>query len=213
MITAKTIALYIFLGLLIYFILGGIIFNHIIPSKCSYELKEGMIIESKEEGFIQKIIKIEQQNIFIQLTMQPMAAGPPMHIHETFDEYFVVKSGIAGIIVNGKKQYLKAGESILINKGTPHKIFNETQETVVIEDAEFSKPTMSYDFACGLTQLYPAMDKISDINSPKVLLQLAAQGNQFDTWLADVPLPAQKTIRWLLGPTARMLGYGNVYRS
>lgn len=57
-------------------------------------------------------------------------------------------------------------------------------------------------FAYGLSALYPEMDKIGDAKSPKNLLVLAAQGNNFDTWSSDIPIPAQKFIRWLLGPIA-----------
>ncbi len=103
---------------------------------------------------------------------------------------------------------MKAGESLLIPKGTPHKPFNETNEVVVMDDPIAQTATLPASFAYGLTTLYPEMDKIRDVKSPKNLLALAAQGNGFDTWSSEIPIPAQKVIRWLLGPTARWMGYG-----
>lgn len=122
---------------------------------------------------------------------------------------FRVEKGTVSIWVNGEKKTLKAGETLLIPKGTPHKPFNETGEVVILDDTTNLHATMPACFVHGLASLYPAMDKAGDMKSPKILLQLAAQGNDFETWSSEAPIPAQKAIRWLLGPTARLMGYGN----
>ncbi len=195
-----------------YFLVGGLLFNHLFkPSQPDFAtfLKENNRFVSHVEGFYQEIKKVENGWAYCHMEMQAFAAGPPEHIHENFDEMFRVEKGTATMLVNGQKKILKAGESLLIPQGTPHKPFNETNEVVVLADPTGQHAAMPAGFAYGLALLYPAMDKIGDVKSPKVLLQLAAQGNDFDTWSSDVPIPVQKVLRWLLGPTARLLGYGN----
>ncbi len=200
---------YFFAFIFIYFIIGGILFNHLlspqIPDYQSY-FSENSSFSSKVEGFSQEVKKVENDWIHLKVSMSPRAVGPPEHIHESFDEYFVVEQGTASILVNGKKHLLKTGEHIVIPKGTPHKPFNETDEIVVLNDSSNQHPTMPCEFVYSLSKLYPSMDK-HGVDSPEVLMQLAALGNQTDTWLAQTPISAQKIIRWLLSPTARLLGY------
>lgn len=196
-----------------YFILGGIVFNHLLkpsqPDMAAF-FNENRFFGSSVEGLSQEIKKVEDGWVYGRLEMQAFAAGPPVHIHEHFDELFMVEKGAATMVVNGEKKIVKAGERVLIPRGTPHKPCNETDEVVILNDATNQIPSMPVDFAYGLAMLYPAMDKIGDVKSPKNLLQLAAQGNDFDTWASDVPIPVQKAVRWLLGPTARLLGYGKI---
>jgi mannose-6-phosphate isomerase-like protein (cupin superfamily) len=205
----RKIAFYFFSTLFVYFIVGGIVFNHIFPPNApdyATFFAQKPVFSSREEGFTQKIKKVESGWVHLHLTMNPHAAGPPEHVHEGFDEYFTVASGTASILVNGEKKTLRAGETILIPRGTPHKPFNETDATVILNDSTDQHATIPCGFAHGLTRLYPTMDT-HGMASPKVLLQLAALGNGFDTWTPDAPRPAQKAIRWLLGPTARLMGY------
>lgn len=202
--------LYFLSFIFIYFTIGGLISNHLIPPQTpdyQHYFSENSIFSSKSEGFIQEVKKVENDWIHLKVSMSPRAAGPPEHIHENFDEYFVVEKGTASILINGKKRTLKAGEHLVIPKGTPHKPFNETDDIVVLNDSSNLHPTMPCQFAYNLSKLYPSIDK-HGADSPKVLLQLAALGNRTDTWVADAPIPAQKAIRWLFGPTARLLGYG-----
>ena len=133
------------------------------------------------EGFSQEIKKIDNDWAYCRMEMAAFAAGPPEHIHETFDEVFRVESGAACMLVNGEKKILKAGETLLVPKGTPHKPFNETGEMVVLDDPTGQQATMPACFAHGLVSVYAAMDRIGDMDSPKMKLELAAQGNEFDT--------------------------------
>ena len=204
----------VMLGLLmvvvIYFVVGGLIFNHLFPPKQpSYGgyFSTHRILKSEVEGVKMTITKVENEQAYARLELVPGAVGPPEHLHETFDEYFMVKEGTLAVIVNGKKKSVRQGESIMIPKNTPHKVFNESDKRVIVYDSLDKKSMMTAEFAYGLAQFYPQMDKIGDPNSPKILLCLAAQGNMFDTWRSDVPLPAQKIIRWILGPSARLLGF------
>ena len=71
---------------------------------------------------------------------------------------------------------------------------------------------MPADFAYCLSQVYPAWDEDAK-NSvpPNVLFQLAVFGDRFDSYPTEnaPPKPVLKAIKFLLAPTARLLGYTN----
>jgi len=204
----QKIIIYFFSFVLLYFVGGGILLNHVFPPKqidYSSYFEKHQQFASKEEGMQLSIKKLDAEKVFLKVSLEPYAVGPPEHIHQDFDEFFAVEKGTLSLLINGEKRTLKAGESILIPKGTPHKPFNETDQTIILNDSSETRPTMPSHFAYGLSQLYPVMDQYGT-KSPKVLLTLASLGLKFDTWAADVPLFPQKVIRWLVGPTTRLFG-------
>lgn len=131
-------------------------------------------------------------------------------MHEGFDERFTVKHGTLSVLLNGKKVTVRAGESVLIPKNTPHKPFNETNEIVIVENTGNDK-SFPEQFGYYLAQLYLFMDAQGKSPSvPKLMLQFAAYGNEMDSWLVQrPPVAIQKTMRFILQPTARLLGYRN----
>jgi mannose-6-phosphate isomerase-like protein (cupin superfamily) len=194
----------------LYLLVGGLISNYLFPPKhpdYAQYFSEHPTLTSNVEGFKIKVKKVENGHAFVRLELSPTAVGPPEHIHETFDEFFMVEKGTLSLLINGEKIILHEGESKIIPKGTPHRLFNESNDVVVINDSLNSKASMTAAFVYGLAQLYPQMDKIGNANSPKMLLHLAAQGNGFDTWVSNAPIPVQKMIRWLLSPSAKLLGF------
>ena len=162
-----------------------------------------MELNSKVEGFRQRILEIADGKALVALKIDAHAEGPPKHIHATFDETFTVKSGKLSVLIHNEKKVLSAGETVSIPKGMPHKLFNETEEEVALEPGYL--PVL---FLAHLSQLYKTMDELETMNSPKIMFQLAASGNNFDTWIADgPPLVVQKIMRTVLSPWARLMGY------
>ncbi len=202
----KTI-IYILGFLVLYLVGGGILFNHVfLPKPIDYSayFEKHQQFASKEEGMQLSVKKLEKEKVFLEVLLEPYAAGPPEHIHQEFDEFFAVEKGTLSLLINGQKRTLMAGESILIPKGTPHKPFNETDQMVILNDSTDAHPTMPSHFAYSLSQLYPVMDQ-HGAKSPKVFLKLASLGFKCDTWVQNPPIFVQKTIRWLLSPSARII--------
>lgn len=54
--------------------------------------------------------------------------SPPLHIHHTEDEIFVVLKGEFRFVIGSNEHRLKAGETILAPKGIPHAYRVESQE-------------------------------------------------------------------------------------
>jgi mannose-6-phosphate isomerase-like protein (cupin superfamily) len=169
----------------------------------SGKIISGMELNSKVEGFRQRILEIADGKALVALKIDAHAEGPPKHFHATFDETFTVKSGKLSVLIHNEKKVLSAGETVLIPKGTPHKLFNECDLEVELEPGY-----MPVLFLAHLSQLYTTMDELGTMKSPKIMFRLAASGNNFDTWIADgPPIGVQKAMRVLLAPWARLLGY------
>jgi hypothetical protein len=99
---------------------------------------------------------------------------------------------------------VSAGQTIVIPKNIPHKPFNETDSLVVVTG------DIPVDFAYCLSQLYPFWDENkANTKLPKVLFQFAVLGDKFDSYPVAPPKPVIKTLKFLLAPTARLLGYKN----
>jgi hypothetical protein len=115
-------------------------------------------------------------------------------------------------LVNGEKKTLQKGESLTVKRGTRHKPFNETNLPVIVESTEDEK-SLPVEFAYHLSQLYPFVDSLGQNPSPfSLIMQLSIYGDEMDAYLADGgPVAMQKAIRFLLAPTARLLGYKSYY--
>jgi hypothetical protein len=143
--------------------------------------------------------------------IEPFAGGPPKHIHTDFDEFFAVSNGELSVWVDGKVIKLHPGDSLFIPRGTPHKPFNETADTIRTKGA-FAFPEK---FAYHLPQVYGVMDNTPGFGkSPGTLLQMSMFSSVgFDSYLAEgPPVFIQKTMSFLLVPLTRMLGYRSYYK-
>ena len=198
-----------------YFVVGIVLNYYVFPEKkpdyAAY-FQPGDKLHSASEGFDQIIISQKDGWVHTSLTVQPKAPGPPEHIHAKLTETFAVREGVLSILVNGEKKIVKAGESITIPAGTRHKPFNETDSPVIVRSNENEK-SLTVEFAYHLSQVYRIVDSLGENPSEfSMLMQLSVYGSEMDAWLADgPPVPVQKAVRFLLAPTARLLGYRNYY--
>jgi quercetin dioxygenase-like cupin family protein len=196
-----------------YLIAGNLIHRVIAPEKkpdISNYFKPGQQFYSKTEGFRQIITKQEKGFVHGYLEVEPHAPGPPVHIHAGFDEEFQVENGELTIWVNGEIKKLHPGETIHIPKGTPHRPYNETNDTIRVKGG-FAFPEK---FAFYLSQVYGIMDENPGfIHSNRAPLQIMLLNDAgFDSYIGDgTPLIMQKTMSFLVAPMARLLGYRSYY--
>jgi len=204
-----------FIGVVgLYIIFGIVIDTYVFPAPkpdyASY-FRPGDKLLSRFEGFDQTVLGVKDGWMHTRLIVVPNAVGPPEHFHEAFAETFTVKSGTLSILVNGEKKTLRAGEKITVPPMIKHKPFNETSEPVIVESDD--EKTLPVAFGYHLSQLYGFMD--SQQNGPnmmQMLMQLSVYGTEADSYIADGPsLGVQKSMRVIMAPTARLLGYKNYY--
>jgi quercetin dioxygenase-like cupin family protein len=202
--------------LAIAYILVGVLVDRVILPEAEpgpdYYPQQGYVFVSKTEGFRQKILKREGGLAWIELELAPRAPGPPEHIHTSFAENFIVTEGTLSLLVNGEKKLVRAGESLVVTPGTPHKPFNETDSRVVISPPLTPEYALPERFTVFLTQAYAFFDESeSHGRPPKALLQMSRFSPKYDVWLAGPPVPLQKALFFIIGPTARVFGYRTRY--
>jgi mannose-6-phosphate isomerase-like protein (cupin superfamily) len=191
----------------IYLVAGLIIHYWIVPVKTpdyGKYFEPGKSFHSKLEGMTQRVVKIENDQIICDIEIAPHASGPIAHIHENFEESFTVKSGTLSMQYGTEIKKLSSGQTIVIPKNTAHKPFNETDSVVIVSSK------MPLDFAYCLSQIYPFWDENqANTKPPKVLFQLAVYGSKFDSYptVDAPPKPILKTLKFILAPTARLMGY------
>lgn len=190
-----------------YLVLGLVIHHWIFPSKSpdyAEYFKPGQSFHSRLEGLSQTVVKADNGKLISDIEIAAKAQGPLTHIHEKFDEVFTVKSGTLSMQFGSEIKKITTGQTIIIPKNTPHRPFNETDSAVVVTSE------MPLEFGYCLSQIYPFWDE-NETNSkpPKVLFQLAVFGDKFDSYptVDAPPKPVLKTLKFLLAPTARLLGY------
>lgn len=186
-----------------------VIFPEKKPALANY-FTPGKVIYSKAEKVRQTIVKHENGLVYCSAELDAFAPGPPKHIHTDFDETFEVENGELSVWVNGEVKKLHPGQKLLVPKGTPHKPYNETGETIRVKGSV----AFPEKFAFNLFQIYGVMDKDPGIiHSPKIVFQMALfQQAGFDSYMQDgPPIFAQKTLGFLLAPLARLMGYKSYY--
>ena len=172
----------------------------------------GQVFHSQTEGFSQRVVKIDGERIWSELTLHPYAPGPPAHVHMTFEERFIVAQGEVSLLVNGQSKVLRAGEEFVVEPGLAHRPFNATGAEAVILWPDTPAYGLPLDFGVFLTQAYGFFDE-SPANSrpPRALLQMSRFSPRYDSWLAGPPVLLQRGLYWILGPIARVLGYRSYY--
>jgi mannose-6-phosphate isomerase-like protein (cupin superfamily) len=198
-----------------YLVIGALLDRAVFPEAdpgADYYPREGQVFVSQSEGFQQTVLKHENGLVWVELVLEPHAAGPPEHIHTTFPEKFIVAEGTLSLMVDGEKKTLRAGETLLVPPGTPHKPFNETDAPVVVRGPFAPEYAIPEQFSVFLTQAYGFFDE-SEAHGrpPKALLQMSRFSPKYDSWLAGPPVFLQKGLYFAIGPTARLLGYRTFY--
>jgi quercetin dioxygenase-like cupin family protein len=200
---------------LAYILVGALLDNIIFPEAepiADFFPREGQTFVSKTEGFHQTILKRENGLVWSELILEPRAAGPPEHVHTSFPEKFIVAEGTLSLLVNGEKKLLRPGESLLVAPGTAHKPFNETDSRVIVRGPLTPEYGIPEIFSVFLTQAYGFFDESESNNQPpKALLQMSRFSPKYDSWLASPPVYLQKTLFFIIRPTARLLGYRTHY--
>ena len=170
------------------------------------------VFHSDSEGFSQRIVKIDGDYIWSELTLHPRAPGPPPHIHRTFAERFIVVEGEVSILVDGDITVVRSGEEFLVEPGVLHKPFNATDQTAVVRGPNTPAYGLPREFGVFLTQAYGFFDE-SPANGqlPRALLQMSRFSPRYDSWPGGPPMVLSRGMFWVVGPWARVLGYRSFY--
>jgi quercetin dioxygenase-like cupin family protein len=175
--------------------------------------KQGDIINNKLTGDIVEFLETSAETggryTRIKFTVKPGGFKPVEHIHPQVNETFKVLSGKLSYILNGEKYTLEAGREITLPKGIRHTHFNNEKGDLVMEQT-FAP---SLDVEVFLENLFGLTGDGRFKNGSPEFLQIMMWLRKLEakTYLAAIPVSAQKALSFALAPLGRMLGYKASY--
>jgi len=123
--------------LILGYIAGGVALHYLIfrngPIPEEMYLRPGAVFESKWEGLEDHILQEQGDHYLKRVLVRPGAAGPPEHMHLSFEEDFHLLEGTLTVVVNGEERIVVAGQSVHVPPHTPHRFFNSYDSPAVYE--------------------------------------------------------------------------------
>ncbi len=164
----------------------------------------GQTFTSKAEGVTQTIIRQDGNKVYVELEFEPLAIGVPEHLHINLDENATIIKGTLTTKVGGQIGKLNEGERIILKKGIYHRMYNETNDVVILR-CEKNEDFVPVEFAYSLAQLYPLMKPEGGLTF-KMFTKICVLDELFDT-VPFGPPPAFFTImKKTVKPYARLFG-------
>ena len=130
-------------------------------------------------------------------------SGPPQHFHRIYDEHFDIVQGEFIFTIAGEEQTLRAGEQIVVKKGTPHtfRCVGGTFGAIVVETRPAAKIGRVIRTLFGLAH----EGKVTLQGQPK-FLQAMVIGSEFadNTIFTTLPPSIAIPIAKMIAPIARL---------
>ncbi len=197
-----TIALLV-MGVLLLPVFYNLLFPFKQPHLDNYFLP-GQTFTSEAEGVTQTIISQDGDKVFVELRFAPNAAGTPEHLHLGFDESATVTAGTLTANVGGAISKIGSGERIVLRKGTYHRMYNETDQEVIVR-ADNHEDYVPLKFAYSLAQLYPLMSTDGGL-SLRMFAKICVLDHLFDTVPSGPPPAFFRAVKKIVKPYARLFG-------
>ena len=132
------------------------------------------------------------------------------HLHPKQEERIEVHAGTLRCRVDGRERSVRAGETVAVPPGTPHTLWNESQEEAhaLVEYRPALRMETFFETLFGLGR-----DGETDEEGSPRLLQGAVMLEEYEDeyCLVRPPLPVQKALLAVLAPIGRLLGYRAQY--
>jgi mannose-6-phosphate isomerase-like protein (cupin superfamily) len=103
-------------------------------------------LENKHTGEVLEVSRFRENGVeCVRLvgSLPARSEGPPMHVHFVEDEYGTVRKGVLFAIVDGKQLEARAGESVHLPRGLPHRWWNGCDERLEFDGA--ARPAVDID--------------------------------------------------------------------
>jgi hypothetical protein len=71
-------------------------------------MQKGDVFESQVEGYRNLVQRLENNQVWLEITLAPHAKGPPEHLHLGFDEVFTVRQGRVRLRLLEKNKFCKS---------------------------------------------------------------------------------------------------------
>lgn len=138
--------------------------------------------------------------------IEPVAAGPPQHVHPEAEEKFEIISGRVQAKISDKTYHFNQGDSFSVPAGVAHSWWNEGNEPAQVR--VLLRPATRMEEFLRTWYALAKDGKMNDKGLPS-LWQLAVTTREYidSVHLANPPLLVQKILFGILSPIAKILGY------
>jgi mannose-6-phosphate isomerase-like protein (cupin superfamily) len=167
--------------------------------------RAGSVYSSEVEGVESHIIRNENMHDLKRVWVRPGAVGPPEHLHLDLTEQFNVLEGELVVVLNGAERVAHAGESVVISPHTAHRFFNRSNSPALYE------MTVPREHDLFTSQLYGFTNEHGSFAAHPAEALLQMSRFRPDAWRTSPPIEVQRTMYFLVEPTARLLGYERYY--
>ncbi|MDH6372186.1 quercetin dioxygenase-like cupin family protein [Paenibacillus sp. PastF-3] len=161
-------------------------------------------VTGEQITFIETAKDTKGEYLLIEVALPPHGKGPPLHIHDRFEEEFEVISGKLTVTLGKINYILVAGERRVAPMKTPHTFTNNDDDPVVFR-VRLTPPSQ---FEQSVRIHYGLMeDGLTDAKgNPKLLAHTALVLSLQNTLIAGIPLWIQRSIFGLIVKRAHKRG-------
>jgi len=161
-------------------------------------------VTGEQITFLETVKDTNGQYSLIEVTLPPYGKGPPLHIHDRFEEEFEVISGKLTVTLGKTKYLLKAGDRGIAWIRTPHTFTNNHDHSVVFR-VRLTPPSK---FEQSVRIHYGLMDDglTDEKGNPKSLAHTALVLTLQNTLITGIPFWLQRCLFGLIVKHARRKG-------
>lgn len=123
---------------------------------------------------------------YIEVFLPPSGEGPPLHMHQNFEEKFEVIEGELQVQNGNGSKILAVGEELVIPKGTPHRFLNASSQKPVTFRVRI---TPAHQFEESMRILYGLMEdgKTDEKGFPNDRIHIALILDMQDSQVVELP--------------------------
>ena len=142
--------------------------------------------------FIHTTVETHGEFLLIKVALPPLGKGPPLHVHDEFEEEFEVISGILTITVEKEEKELTVGQQLLAPKGVKHTFNNKYEEPVVFRVK--LTPGLYFEESARIHYGLMADGLTNDKGQPIKITHTALILSMQNTLVAGLPVRLQRKI-------------------
>lgn len=156
--------------------------------------------------FLETAEETNGQYLYIEVSLPPQGDGPPLHLHDEFEEEFEVISGKLTVTLGKNKQQhiLQVGDKRHVPLNTPHTFTNNHDEPVTFR-VRLTPPSQ---FEQSVRIHYGLIDDglVDEKGNPKTLAHTALVLSMQNTWVVGLPIWLQRYVFKKLVKSGRKKG-------
>lgn len=161
-------------------------------------------VTGEQITFLETAQDTNGEYLLIEVSLPPFGKGPPLHIHDRFEEEFEVISGKLTVTLGKTEHVLEAGDCCIATLKTPHTFTNNDDEPVVFR-VRLTPPSQ---FESSVRIHYGLIaDGLADAKgNPKSLAHTALILSLQNTLIVGIPLRLQRYLFGMIVKRGRKKG-------